>query len=94
MVTDLWSLMITAMPMMLFMIWTARTCKEDACALSSRATRVTDAADVLEVAAAVAIEAVEATVMEAADPVETHPDPGLTTDLLWRTCPLVHLGRT
>ena len=82
------------MPMMLFMTWTARTCKEDACALSSRATRETGAADVLEVvAAAVAIEAVEAIAMEDADPVETHPDPGPITDLLWRTCLPAHLGR-
>lgn len=96
MAMDSWSSTTTAMPMMLFMIWTARICKADEFVLNLPVileTAVEAAAVVVEDVSA-AVEAAVVIGMADAVPVETHLDPGPITDLLSKTCLLVHLGRT
>jgi hypothetical protein len=72
------------MPTMPFMTSMAKTCKEAESVSNWPAIRVT-AAVVVEDLEAVAA-AVEVTVVETADPEETHQDQEPTIDLLSKTC--------
>jgi hypothetical protein len=84
---DSWSLTITAMPMMPYMIWTEETCKEDVSEWNLHVTHVTD----VEVEAEVASVAEAA--MMIADPEAILQVPEPITDWLSKIYLPVHLGR-
>jgi len=85
---DSWSLTITAMPMMPYMIWTEETCKEDVSEWNSRVTHVIDVAveeaEVASVAEAVMMIVAPEAILQA---------PELITDWLSKIYLPEHLGR-
>jgi len=85
---DSWSLTITAMPMMPYMIWTEETCKEDVSEWNSHVTHVTDVAveeaEVASVAEAVMMIVAPEAILQA---------PELITDWLSKIYLPEHLGR-